>query len=219
MAFFMVFNVVMFASFYFKLLGIQYVVMETAMQNNYIPSQEATTVQAYLYNTVDHGAQYIDDCAYYVYTDYPSENVDDLPYTESQGSAYNFAASNPDEVYHPDDSTEYASSYAGTKSQYGSKIRVVVQGRYTFIWPLMPNEQTEEYTIGPNGELITGKAVDGYTRAEEGELGVGVADDRVVYADSAELEERRKDSHHNVGVDLRFSYIVPGLKYYPDLNS
>lgn len=49
---FAVFNVFAFSLSYFKILGISYVAMQTAVENNYIPSEEGTTIAGYLANTV-----------------------------------------------------------------------------------------------------------------------------------------------------------------------
>lgn len=43
-----VFNVFAFSFSYFRLLGVSYVVMQTAVENNYIPEQEKDTLEAYL---------------------------------------------------------------------------------------------------------------------------------------------------------------------------
>lgn len=41
------FNIFTFAFTYFRALGISYVVMQTVVENNYIPPQEKSTLQAY----------------------------------------------------------------------------------------------------------------------------------------------------------------------------
>lgn len=43
-----IFNVFAFSLSYFRLLGVSYVVMQTAMENNYIPPQENATIRAYM---------------------------------------------------------------------------------------------------------------------------------------------------------------------------
>lgn len=43
-----IFNVFAFSLTYFKLLGFSYVVMQTAVENNYIPASEMTTLNNYL---------------------------------------------------------------------------------------------------------------------------------------------------------------------------
>lgn len=42
-----VFNLFVFALTYFRALGVSYVVMQTAVENNYIPEQEMNTLQNY----------------------------------------------------------------------------------------------------------------------------------------------------------------------------
>lgn len=49
---FAVFNVFAFALSYFKILGISYVAMQTAVENNYIPETEWGTITNYLDSTV-----------------------------------------------------------------------------------------------------------------------------------------------------------------------
>jgi len=45
-----IFNVFAFGLVYFKLLGISYVAMQVAAENNFVPAQEMNTIQAYLDN-------------------------------------------------------------------------------------------------------------------------------------------------------------------------
>ena len=49
---FAVFNLFAFCLSYFKLLGISYVAMQTAVENNYIPTEEFNTLENYLNNTM-----------------------------------------------------------------------------------------------------------------------------------------------------------------------
>lgn len=53
MASFFVFNIFAFAFTYFKLLGFSYVVMQTAVENNYIPDAERATLTNYLNRLAD----------------------------------------------------------------------------------------------------------------------------------------------------------------------
>lgn len=43
-----VFNVFAFGLSYFKLIGISYVVMQTAIENNYIPEEDRSTIEEYM---------------------------------------------------------------------------------------------------------------------------------------------------------------------------
>lgn len=48
MVFYFVFNIFAFSFTYFRLLGLSYVVMQTAVENNFIPQEELITLQNYL---------------------------------------------------------------------------------------------------------------------------------------------------------------------------
>lgn len=50
-----IFNIFAFSLTYFKLLGFSYVVMQTAVENNYIPPQEMNTLNAYLASITNTG--------------------------------------------------------------------------------------------------------------------------------------------------------------------
>lgn len=52
---FFVFNAFAFGLTYFKLLGLSYVVMQTAVENNYIPATELDTLNNYLANISNTG--------------------------------------------------------------------------------------------------------------------------------------------------------------------
>ena len=50
-----IFNVFAFSLTYFRLLGFSYVVMQTAVENNYIPPEEMNTLNKYLQSITDNG--------------------------------------------------------------------------------------------------------------------------------------------------------------------
>lgn len=54
-ALYLVFNAFAFGLTYFKLLGLSYVVMQTAVENNYIPPLELETLSSYLDDIADTG--------------------------------------------------------------------------------------------------------------------------------------------------------------------
>lgn len=48
-----VFNVFMFGMSYFKLLGLSYVTMQTAVENNFVPEEERTTLSNYMAGSLE----------------------------------------------------------------------------------------------------------------------------------------------------------------------
>ena len=52
---YLIFNIFAFGLTYFKLLGFSYVVMQTAVENNYIPPEELDSLNRYLENITDTG--------------------------------------------------------------------------------------------------------------------------------------------------------------------
>ena len=55
LAVYAVFNIFAFSLTYFKLLGLSYVVMQTAVENNYLPTEEYNTLNNYLQSITDTG--------------------------------------------------------------------------------------------------------------------------------------------------------------------
>lgn len=53
--FYFVFNIFAFTHTYFKVLGLSYVVMQTAVENNYLPPQELGTLQDYMDSITNTG--------------------------------------------------------------------------------------------------------------------------------------------------------------------
>lgn len=60
-----IFNVFGFGLSYFKMLGLSYVAMQTAVENNYIPDNEASTLNSYMANSLEseilEGVSFTDD--------------------------------------------------------------------------------------------------------------------------------------------------------------
>lgn len=78
----------------------------------------------------------------------------------------------------------------GQRTQYGQEITVGVQGTFTFLNPLRPDEY--------NGRV---EGVD------------GTATGPLTGAEIENLRDSKK-----AGIVIDFEYKVPGLKYYPDLE-
>ena len=130
---FMVLNAFMFVYSYFKVLGLSYVVMQVAVENNYIPTTEFNTLEAYA-NSLEKGSV-LDHCAVV-----PGE----LTVTES---ATGWGDGNS-----PWDAAWKARSdgSARVRRQYGARVTCGVIAHLNFIWPL----DTREVLDNPDEEYI-----------------------------------------------------------------
>lgn len=113
---YLIFNIFAFAFTYFKLLGFSYVAMQTAVENNYIPSNEESTLLSYL-DSMETGI------------------VTDL----KLGCDTNLADSTMCL-----DLRDTATNSQNKRVQYGNSITVTVSARYMWIWPLMNPSSGEQ---------------------------------------------------------------------------
>lgn len=161
---YVIFNVFSFAQAYFKVLGISYVIMQTAVENNYIPPDEYSQITQYLNsmetNMLNNFVLEVDTI-----------NVDTTVQRDTVGP------------------------FENTRVQYGSPVRVQISAHYNFLWPLDPASQTD-----------TGVAVDGLN----GTAGNLLSDQ--------DLQDERDRIAANAQNNIHIEYVVPGLKYYPDLS-
>lgn len=156
---FAIFNVFAFGLSYFKILGLSYVAMQTAIENNYIPQEDRYTIENYM-NTLETAV------------------LSNIKFTND---------------------TDF------NKKQYGEPVKVGVEARYNFIWPLTPREQTV-------GEL----GVEGLRGPVELEGSVGTP--TTGWKSDAEIRQYRKEKMERAKSNIVIEYKVPGLKYYPDLE-
>lgn len=161
---FFIFNMFAFGLTYFKMLGMSYVVMTVAVENNYLPETELNTLNNYL-NGITHGA------------DGSLIGIIDNAHIITKGS----------DGY--DDAT--------IRRQYGQPVTVGVTCHYRFIWPLTPKEQLQNEDDKFNG--YNGSGFSGF-------------------ASTSELEDRRQAIENNSKNNIKITYTVPGLKYYPDMD-
>lgn len=109
MATYIVFNLFGFVFTYFRLLGFSYVAMQTAVENNYIPTSESQTLQSYL-DSMDTGI--VSNLALGCDTTGSSDGIM-LDCNSDEGKTQN------------------------EKVQYGTEITVSVCAKYNWIWPGM----------------------------------------------------------------------------------
>lgn len=130
---FFILNIFAFFFIYFKVLGASYVVMQTAVENNYLPTAELNQ----LINFVDE------------WNDIP------MVATGSAGVVVGKNANGTD-VYvnnrdgHRLTEVAYAAKDARTRQQYGGTVTCGVRAQYKIVWPLDYKETTVNET-GVNG--------------------------------------------------------------------
>lgn len=109
-------NIFAFAYTYFKMLGLSYVVMQTAVENNYIPETEYQQLTNYI-------------------------NQQDTAFCDAPRILVN-ASGEPD--YESGCVAAYGDTYS--RRQYGSEVKVGVAYNFRMIWPLIPIEADEAST-------------------------------------------------------------------------
>lgn len=109
-------NLVLFSYFYFRFAGVSYVIMQTAMENNYIPETEDKIIKQAIRDIVYHK----DENG----VEYPS-SVIRASGVDSQGN---------------DASAHIIYNNGNKRMQYGSKLTIGVHYTYQWLFPLMPSE-------------------------------------------------------------------------------
>lgn len=125
---YLVLNIFAFCFTYFRMLGFSYVVMQTAVENNYLPTNEYTQLNNYL-NSISNTA-FCENATILV------NDSDDPGYVSSILPAY---------------------GHTYSRRQYGGTVRVGVSFDFRMIWPLLPHEQTTsgKAVAGYKGEDVT----------------------------------------------------------------
>lgn len=191
---FFVFNVFAFFFIYFKMLGISYVVMQTAVENNFIPRAEFNTIEDYLLNIAN--ITNVESAGLIIGT-----SGDIIEYVPANDRAHKTRVS-ADGVETNAGTFSFGEG-ATAKHQYGRNVTCGVYCNYTIIWPLDyrytgdRNAITDRSNPYNNGNY-TYNDVSGY----DGVAGTGKASYLSAFA----------------RIPIRIVYTVPGLKYYPDLT-
>lgn len=203
-----IFNIFAFCFIYFRMLGVSYVVQQTAIENNYLPKQQVITLMNYIgsisnIEMVDHVGIIIGQVG------------DDADYADSNDINYVFITQNGFNAADPASSTYFCTkggSAAPTvnalqKRQYGGTVTVGVCARYKFVWPL--DHATVDGIGGPSGNDGSQTNAGRDTSLNKGNM-----------ADNLDVNQLSGTEAGEQGYDntnIVITYKVPGLKYYPDL--
>ena len=141
---FLILNIFAIAFIYFKMLGLSYVVMQTAVENNYLPDSEVSMILSYL-NEMSNGIEMVTDAGIVIEQS-----------STPTGSGYVVKANGTDYVV--------VNTYAGgglsggalTRHQYGREVVCGVYCNYKIIWPL-------DYRYTGNRSAIVNSADGQYT--------------------------------------------------------
>ena len=163
---------------YFKVMGLSYVVVQTAIENNFIPTSEGDTLNSYA-KSLENG--FLKHVAIGCDTQNSSTSVSLLLSSNSlssSGICYDISSANTSN---------------NKKVQYGKPIKVTVLAQFVAILPL----------VNPG----------------EGSLSLESSDAMNYYMDTYDPTVSDHSSYDINDSNIIFEYTVPGLKYYPDLNS
>ncbi len=208
---FLILNLFAFFFVYFKVLGLSYVVMQTAVENNYLPKTEVNTLCNYAYTFED--IPMVTNAAIIVGRD-SSNNYE---YTQTAVDTSQLISGSDDDSgknaigdvgtknynYHAPDSGD--ANTALHKVQYGKPVTVGVHCGYKLVWPLGYKETIDGVDATGTSQGV-GDGVQGFD-------GTGVT----AFKGTAQLENDRADKETLIQFDI--CHTVPGLKYYPDLLS
>lgn len=199
---FFVFNLFAFTFIYFKMLGISYVVQQTAIENNYLPKTETLSI-----------------------CDYMADSIGNISMVENVGLCYSDGTYIDAVEYSKNNGSGRPSSGAFKRKQYGSQITCGVTCNYIWIWPLDYRTTKSSYknvsglSKGDdyNG-VYSGDAGDNPYYKQEASKG-RTYDQRASKAGDMTAYMRQnvkpKDYDDN---NIKIIYTLPGLKYYPDLG-
>lgn len=169
---YLIINIFAFTVSYFRLLGYSYIVMQTAMENNFLPATELQTLRDYG-NSLE--TPLLDNVQITIVTGYSSG-------TPTPGTLSN------------------------DKKQYGTPVYVDVCGTYTWMLPDFRNGATVNDMSGDSIEYFRDGSVPASTSTiSDSDYYTGSDGSRTKFALLNNM--------------IRISYVVPGLKYYPDLDT
>lgn len=193
---FFIFNIFAFFFIYFRMLGISYVVMQTAVENNFIPQTEFDTIEDYLSNVAN--ITNVDSAGIVV-----GMSGDSILYVPANNRGNIFLVDANGTETHHNTFTFGDVATATAKHQYGVNVTCGVYCNYTIIWPL-------DYRYTGDRDAIT-------DRTNPGNDGNYTYNNVPGYDGVAETGNASYLSAF-ARLPIKIVYTVPGLKYYPDLT-
>lgn len=184
-------NIFAFFFIYFKALGTSYVVMQTAVENNYLPPAELTQLYDYVNNW--NNIEMVENAGIVIYDPDPTSDVATI--TGSNSATYEIMTSISDTTPH------YGPEDARTRKQYGGTVTCGVACDYVLIWPLSHRETLEGADLDSSGDETGVNGMEGTASTS--------------FKNSSDLDAMRDSKRSPFRIKL--TYTVPGLRYYPDM--
>lgn len=191
---YLVMNIVMFAAYYIKALGLSYAVMQVAVENNYIPEQELMVLSDTM-SAIGSQVTYDEN------GNPVSTNGNDTLNISSVSDFGMFidtdsSTATAEELYSNNNTfengTRITEASNNNRRQYGKPITVGIGYMYHPVLPI------------PSGNTANNQNV--------------YSDDINASANIMEYENVSVDSNGNaLSIPITITYRVPGLKYYPDM--
>lgn len=187
-------NIVLFLGYYIKALGISYAVMEVAVENNYIPNAELSTLSKTLSkigSPVQEDEQYVmaegntaiitptvSDFGIYINT---NQSVD---MSDAELYVFNAATGETPEF---SSTSRLTTTSSNVRRQYGKEITVGVGYVYHAVLPIPVEGKTYSADESVFGQEVQGGNISNWI-------------------------------YNRAATPVRITYKIPGLKYYPDLD-
>lgn len=189
--FFTIFNLFAFVVIYFQALGFSYILMQTVVENNFIPNTERNTLENY------------------AATNFAAPSAGYVPLGaggRDRATIVSDNGLNPAEDRLMIDWAEIRVTPNNQRVQYGGVKTVGIHLEYVIIMPL----QTREQMDNPDDMLV------GYD-----DTGAAIPTFLDTAALESRLENERNAANPFGGLNripINITYTVPGLKFYPDLS-
>ena len=132
---YVILNIFAFFFIYFKALGMSYVIMQTAVENNYLPTTELRT----LYSTING---------------WNNGQPNGIPMVENASIVLDYNGNTPVVMTNINDTSPSGTDDARYRRQYGKNVTCGLTLNYTIIWPLSHRETLEGADLDSTGDTV-----------------------------------------------------------------
>lgn len=184
---YVILNMFAFAVSYFRMLSFADIVMQVAVENNYLPQQELNTLTQYAQSNLE--SAFLQDIQIVTYA---KQDASTKEWIDSSIEVSTDGATSTDSALR--------------RRQYGAQVTCGVTAKFVVQWPLMPHEQVNGYSYdddSPESNTFSGTITDTSGKAD------------VEWKNNSELKATKDSKTTSNNITIIFT--VPGLKYYPDM--
>ena len=173
---FFILNVFAFFFIYFKVLGTSYVIMQVAVENNYLPASEIQQLYTYINDW--------------------NASAGGVPMVENAGIIVFAGGTDVKTMTNISDTTPiYGEKDARTRKQYGNSVTCGIRCDYTMVWPLSYRETFK----GAGYDAVAGETGD--TTSTNGLNGDGFDG----FKSEDDLEQMRKDKWYTFPIEITYT--------------